>query len=205
MNHLAHAYLAGDTPESIIGNLSGDFVRGPVDDQFEFGVANGIRLHRHVDSFTDSHAIPRRSRKRFVGAQRRVAGIVVDVYYDHFLSRHWELFAAETLPVFCNRVYAVLRFHQATAPVNFRVFIPRFVEYDLLNSCITLEGVDRVIERLAIRWQQKPQLQSLLLRAGAEARNHCDGLQDDFLAFFPQLIREVDEFSRARQRVVQQN
>jgi len=199
MNHLAHAYLAGDTPESIIGNLSGDFVRGPVDEQFDFGVADGIRLHRHVDSFTDSHAIPRRSRKRFVGAQRRVAGIVVDVYYDYFLSRHWELYSDESFASFCSRVYAVLQIHQSLAPVHFRNFIPRFVAHDLLASCCTLNGVELVIDRLATRWQQKPELQNLLLRAGAEARSHCDEMQDDFLAFFPKLVREADEFRRARQ------
>ncbi len=197
MNHLAHAFLAGDTPESIVGNLAGDFFRGPVHGQFDPGVANGIRLHRHVDSFTDSHAIPKRSRKRFVGAQRRVAGIVVDVYYDHFLSLHWGLFSAETFPTFCSRVYAILQIHQSLAPVNFRNFIPRFVDYDLLASCCTLNGVERAIERLATRWEQKPELRILLLRAGAEARNHCDEMQDDFLAFFPELIREADEFSRA--------
>ncbi len=194
MNHLAHALLAADTPASIIGSLSGDFVRGRIEDQFDVGVGEGIRLHRMVDSFTDAHAMTQRSRKRFVGAQRRVAGIVVDVYYDHFLFQHWALFSDESFARFCRRVYATLQFHAAMAPVHFRDYIPRFIERDLLTSCCTLDGVDEVVGRLAERWQKKPELQRLLLRAGAEAENHYDAMQDDFLRFFPELVSEVAMF-----------
>ena len=200
MNHLAHAFLADNTAASVIGNLSGDFVRGPLDSQFQPDIAEGIRLHRKVDSFTDAHTMTRRSRKRFVGAQRRVAGVVVDVYYDHFLTEHWALFSDETFPAFCQRIYATLRIHQSLAPVHFKNFIPRFIEHDLLASCSTIDGVREVISRLARRWERKPELRGLLLRAGDDAYRHHESMQDDFLAFFPELIREVEEFSRAQQR-----
>ena len=198
MNHLAHAFLAADTPASIIGNLSGDFVRGPLDSQFEVDIADGIRLHRMVDSFTDAHAITKRSRKRFVGAQRRVAGIVVDVYFDHFLSQHWSMFSDESFDAFCDRIYSVLRIHQFLAPQHFRSYIPRFIERDLLASCFTLEGVVEVISRLATRWEQKPELRDLLLRAGDDGQRHLEPMQDDFLAFFPELVNEAAAFNLER-------
>ena len=203
MNHLAHAFLAADSAASIIGNLSGDFVRGPLDSQFDPDIADGIRLHRKVDSFTDAHAVTRRSRKRFVGAQRRVSGIVVDVYFDHFLWQQWSLFSDELFADFCQRIYSVLQIHQSIAPLHFKNYIPRFIEHDLLASCTTLEGVSEVIERLAYRWERKSELQQLLLRAGNEARNYCDEMQDDFLAFFPELIREAEAFNQQSQAMYQ--
>lgn len=51
MNYLAHLYLAPDDDESLLGNLMGDFVKGPLDGRFSPGIAAGIRLHRHIDSF----------------------------------------------------------------------------------------------------------------------------------------------------------
>ena len=195
MNHLAHAFLAGEAPAAVVGNLSGDFVRGPVDHRFEPGIAAGIRLHRHIDTFTDSHALTRRSRKRFLGGQRRVAGIVIDVYYDHLLFQHWDQYSDESFSSFCRRVYQTLTIHQSTAPDDFRNYIPWFVQRDLLASCATLDGVDRVIARLAERWQRKPELGRLLCRAGSDARDMIDDLQDDFLGFFPQLVRSVETFN----------
>ncbi len=55
MNHLAHLFLAGDSAESLIGNLSGDFVKGILGDRFSPGIREGIAQHRSIDAFTDSH------------------------------------------------------------------------------------------------------------------------------------------------------
>ena len=55
MNHLAHLFLAAPTAESLIGNLSGDFVKGAIGDRFPPGIAAGIAQHRRIDAFTDAH------------------------------------------------------------------------------------------------------------------------------------------------------
>ena len=199
MNHLAHALLAESTPESIIGNLSGDFVRGPVDSRLHQGVARGIRNHRHVDTYTDGHAITRRARKRFVGGQRRVAGIVLDVYFDHFLCRHWEAFSEESFSAFCHRIYTTLRIHQPLAPDRFRDFIPTFIQHDLLSSCYSIEGTLTVLERLGSRWVKKPELRRLLLRAGDDAQGDYAAIEQDFLEFFPDLLDTVSNFNQPGQ------
>ena len=60
MNYLAHLMLAGDQPESVIGAMLGDFVRGRQAEQY----SAGIRLHVRIDSFTDSHPIVAVSKAR---------------------------------------------------------------------------------------------------------------------------------------------
>src|SRR5579885_1141988 len=55
MNYLAHLFLARDDAESLIGNLAGDFVKGPLRDRFTPGIRDGIMQHRHIDAFTDTH------------------------------------------------------------------------------------------------------------------------------------------------------
>ena len=54
-------------------------------------------LHRRIDSFADTHPAFRRSRGRVSAARRRVAGIMVDMFYDHFLARHWGQFSGQRL------------------------------------------------------------------------------------------------------------
>ena len=86
MNYLAHLFLSDGTPESLIGNLLGDFVKGSIENIYSLKIIEGIYLHRKIDSFTDSHPIFRSS-KRLIGVdRRRFSGIMIDVFYDHFLA-----------------------------------------------------------------------------------------------------------------------
>ena len=62
MNFLAHAFLARDDIDLMIGSLMGDFVKGPLDGQYAPSITRGLILHRRVDTYTDSHALVVRSR-----------------------------------------------------------------------------------------------------------------------------------------------
>jgi acyl carrier protein phosphodiesterase len=56
MNYLAHLFLAEDNAESRIGNLLGDFVKGPLENyktRYSENILKGIRTHRKVDRFSD--------------------------------------------------------------------------------------------------------------------------------------------------------
>jgi acyl carrier protein phosphodiesterase len=87
MNYLAHLYLAGDSPESILGNLIGDFLKGTTVDSYSESIRKGIQLHKQVDRYTDLHDIVRKSKQLISPVNKRYAGIIVDVFYDHFLAK----------------------------------------------------------------------------------------------------------------------
>jgi len=53
-------------------------------------VERALAQHRAVDTFTDAHRSCARAR-RVAPPHRRFAGIVVDMYYDHYLARHWRV------------------------------------------------------------------------------------------------------------------
>ncbi len=57
MNYLAHLHIADHCQSSLLGNLLGDFVKGDPSAQFSPEIARGIRLHRLVDAYTDSHPV----------------------------------------------------------------------------------------------------------------------------------------------------
>ncbi|KAB7623706.1 ACP phosphodiesterase [Alkalilimnicola sp. S0819] len=183
MNYLAHLYLADDE-QSLIGHLLADFVRGRVENlDYPAGVLRGIRQHRAVDSYTDSHALVLRSRRRFSPGRRRYAGIIVDVCYDHFLARHWSRFAAAPLPRFCKDSYRVLRGARPWLPEPLPGVIARMSAHDWLGGYAELENVDRALHGIAARFRRPTPL------AGAidEISAHYTALEADFLGFFPQL------------------
>ena len=53
-------------------------------------IQTGILLHRHIDTYTDSHPIVRLSTKRLHEKYGHYSGVIVDILYDHFLAKNWE-------------------------------------------------------------------------------------------------------------------
>src|SRR3954464_15580437 len=88
MNYLAHLYLSAPTEDAWLGSLLGDFVKGPLDGRYSQHITSAIALHRKIDTFTDAHPVVLRSKSRISAARRRYAGIMIDMFYDHFLARN---------------------------------------------------------------------------------------------------------------------
>ncbi len=183
MNFLAHLHLARPEPISRLGNLLGDFVRGRPDERFSPEIWRGIMHHRHLDAFTDAHEAWRRSRRRLAPERVRFAGIVVDVFYDHFLSRHWERFVAdgEGLVDFIDQCHRDLRLAAPLAPEDARAVIARMERQGWLASYGELAGIDEAMRRISRR---SPRLGAM---AGAVADLERDyaGFEEDFLTFYP--------------------
>ncbi|GAL00009.1 acyl carrier protein phosphodiesterase [Nonlabens ulvanivorans] len=89
MNYLAHIYLSGNDTELRIGNFIADSVRGKDFTMFPERVAQGIILHRHIDTFTDSHPIVKLSKDLIRSEYGHWSSVIVDLYYDHFLAANW--------------------------------------------------------------------------------------------------------------------
>ncbi len=109
MNYLAHIYLAGDSEESLLGNIMGDFVKGSIGDGFHPEIEKGIRTHRKVDVFTDSHEIFRASKKLMSPERRRFAGVIIDLAFDHLLSKNWASYSDTDLEGFIRKTYTLAR------------------------------------------------------------------------------------------------
>lgn len=198
LNFLAHLHLGDGADEAFLaGSLAGDFVKGRLDGDIPHGLAEGIRLHRHIDSFTDGHPLTLRSRRRFSPERRRVAGIIVDVAYDHFLARHWSRFSPEPLTAFTHRAYAVLRRQQPDLPPRLCRLLPYMAEDDWLAGYAQLPRVRRTLDRIARRLSRPAALSG----AGIEIRAHYAGLERDFLAFYPRLRQFTRDWRAARRAI----
>ncbi|MFD2980371.1 ACP phosphodiesterase, partial [Klebsiella pneumoniae] len=85
--------LGGPAPQQLLGSLYGDFVKGSLEGRFAPALEAAIRLHRQIDSYTDRHPVVLAALARFPRERRRFAGIVLDVFFDHCLARHWGNYA----------------------------------------------------------------------------------------------------------------
>jgi acyl carrier protein phosphodiesterase len=191
MNYLAHLYLAEDSPESLLGSILGDFVKGAIGNRYPSKIKRGIELHRKIDAYTDSHPMTRASRNLYSPARRRFAGIIVDLCYDHFLYRHWTAFSDLILDRFISRVYDILITHRAMLPVRLKTIIPVMIREDWLGSYRDLSGVEKALSRLSARVTNGDRLPGAI----EEIKVHYRRLEANFLIFFPDLIHFVQHRS----------
>ena len=134
MNYLAHLHLGGPHPSDMLGSLYGDFVKGPLTGRWPANIEAGIRLHRQIDAFTDSHPVVLQAKQRFPSERRRYAGILIDLFFDHCLAMHWHKYADESLSIFTERVYQTLKQEETRLPGKLALIAPRMAAQDWLGS-----------------------------------------------------------------------
>ena len=190
MNYLAHLLLAEPTEDSRLGGLIGDFMRGCHIDDFSAGVRAGILRHRAIDRLTDSHPVFARSKARLPESLRRFAGVIADVFYDHFLAVSWGRWHAEQpLADFAQEVYAILERRHDELPPRLREALPWIVGEDWFSSYARTDHMDRVFAGMSSRVKRDNPLR----QAPAALHANYAELAADFAEFFPQLRAEVPE------------
>lgn len=189
MNYLGHLYLSPDTPDFLVGSLLGDFVKGAAVNDYTGDTRRGIELHRKVDQFTDHHDIFRQSVARISQGRRRYGGIMVDVFYDHFLAKHWLEFHSEPLADFAQRVYGILRERELELPETLQLIAPRLIAEDRFSSYQRLDGIDLVLKRLSLRIKRENPLHSAI----EELAQAYEGFEADFRQFLPEVKGFVNQ------------
>lgn len=124
MNFLAHLHLAGDDENLRLGGLLGDFVRGNAAlETFSPALQHGIRLHRHIDAFTDTLPAVVELRHHFHKPFRRFSGIIIDLGLDHELAGNWSDYSPLPLEQFDRDVRALLERNEAIVPAGLERFM----------------------------------------------------------------------------------
>jgi acyl carrier protein phosphodiesterase len=184
VNFLAHLFLSGDNPEILVGNLMGDFVKGKLDGQFPPGIERGILLHRKIDSFSGQNLHYLHSKHRLERSFGLYRGMLIDLFYDHFLAAHWEDYTDVPLSLFISEAWRVLCEHKEFLPDKLQRIMPLMFR-EWLPSYSDLGGIAAVLHRISCFRVKRANP----LGEGAKALSrHYGGLHEDFKKFFPELL-----------------
>jgi len=188
MNYLAHIYLSEPTLESRLGNFLGDFVKGEERLRLEPALQAGIARHMRIDDFTDHHPAVKASRKRIDTRYRYLAGVMIDVFYDHFLAVHWADYCDQPLDDFAAEVYQAFRSYKGYLPRMAHFVIGRMSSERRLESYREQRGMEETFARMTYRLSRP----EMLVGAAGQLTEHYAGLDADFCEFFPQLKAHVE-------------
>ncbi len=186
MNFLAHIYLSGDSKEILIGNFIGDYVKGKKITGYPEKVKQGIMLHRKIDSFTDTHAITRASKKVIVEKYGLYAGIVIDIFYDHFLSVNWDKYSKTPLREYIHDRYGMLDSGFTIFPAGVKSWFPYFIKSNWLETYTNFTGLNMVFKRMSYRTTLPDHGEY----AVNQLKENYDFLEEKFIIFFKE-IREM--------------
>lgn len=141
MNYLAHLYLSGKNEKILVGNFIGDYVKGNKFLQFPSAIRNGILMHRYIDTFTDNHPRFKEAKQPLLEDFGLYSGIVIDLFYDHFLALNWKKYSDIPLREFSKNVHAILLSHFVYLPARVQGFLPRLIQSRRLESYATQKGI----------------------------------------------------------------
>ncbi len=167
------------------GNFIADSIRGNQFKHYSAGIQQGIRLHREIDTFTDAHEIVRRSKRRLDKKYGLYGGIIIDIFYDHFLAKNWEHYSAIPLDVYVDSVYKLLNDQFKTLPEKTQYMLPFMIEYNWLYNYQFMEGMQRVLNGMNRRTQNKSQMHL----ATKDLQEHYQEFEEDFKEFFALLTK----------------
>lgn len=190
MNLVAHQLLSFNDKDLQIGNLLGDYIKGNKYLMFPDKIKIGILLHREIDSFTDSHEIVKKSASYFHSSQHKFSPIIIDVIYDYFLIKHWHLFSKIPFDIFKENCYQLFQNRYNNLPEKLQTKISYLIKYDWYNNYKTIDGVQKTLKGIGKQSKFDNNLDNII----PEFKINFNDLENDFLIFYPKLIKHCKTF-----------
>ena len=81
----------------------------------------------------------------------RYAGIVSDIFFDHFLASNWHEYSAFTLRQFSRHAHRVFLSNFALLPFRVKQFLPFLIQHKRLESYAQRETMFHVLEIMSRR------------------------------------------------------
>jgi acyl carrier protein phosphodiesterase len=187
MNFLAHIYLSGDNDLIKIGNFMADGIRGKQFLNYPLEVQKGIVLHRAIDTFTDAHPVFRQSTKKLHSRYHHYAGVIVDIFYDHFLAKNWVNYSDEDLGGYVAAFYQSLSDNTSILSEKTVMLMPYMIKQNWLVSYQTIEGIDKILTQMDSRTKNESKMRF----ASEELIKFYTEFEEDFTKFFEDLRAHV--------------
>ena len=187
MNWLAHICLSENNIEYQLGNLLADPLKGKSRPGASPQLKAGLKMHAHIDAFTDTHPQVLISKSR-LGPRGFHRGEDIDITYDYFLSVHWPRYAKRSLADFIDQFHLEAAIAASDYPKEVKYFIDRVIHSQLLSSHQTLSGLEAALSRIDRRLSARVLARESAAGYFPAVQAALPELEKDFLIFFPELI-----------------
>lgn len=140
-------------------------------------------MHRAIDTYTDQHPVVKQSISRLRADFHKYAGVVVDMYYDHYLSANWDEYSKIDLETFTKSRYSILNNFQSELPSRSARLLFYMEKQNWLLSYGTLDGMQQAFNGMSRRTTFVSNMENALVNLEAGYTE----FGNEFRQFFPDL------------------
>lgn len=160
-----------------------DGIRGRKFEDYPPEIQKGILLHRAIDTYTDAHPVFRKSTKRLHQRYHHYAGVIVDIYYDHFLAKNWNNYSDEDLEVYISRFYQSMHTHYDLLSEKAQNILPYMEKQNWLLNYQFIEGIQQILTQMDRRTNNKSNMRF----ATEELTSYYTDFENEFTIFFKEI------------------
>jgi acyl carrier protein phosphodiesterase len=195
MNWLAHIFLSEQNIDQQLGNYLADPLKGRTWDGASDDIVKGMKIHKIIDAYTDSHQIVYASKSR-LKERGRLKPVIVDITYDYLLTKNWDLFSQVSMQKFIETFYMQAQKRATSFPDHASQWVIHLIENDRLNKYHELSQLKEAFGRIDKRLSPKLLSKESAIEYFDIVCEQIDDLENDFLSFFPDLCHVVKENSQ---------
>lgn len=170
----------------MIGNFIADSVKGSTYKSYPEGIKRGILLHRAIDFYSDNHPVFLKSVERLRPGYRKYAGVIVDIFYDHFLAKNWKDYSVKPLDQYAGEVHSLMLKNVLLMPAKSLMFLKYAIRTNRLVSYGTMEGIEEVLYGMSRRTVFKSNMELAI----KDLKEMYPEFENEFRIFF----EEIKEF-----------
>ena len=187
MNWLAHLFLSEGNTDFQVGNILADPLKAKPWENSSENIKKGMKTHLLIDSFSDKDEHFKISKNR-LKEKGLLRGIVIDFTYDYLLTKNWDKFSTIELDKFKNEFYkSSLNQKYPDFPLQILNNIKnrKLLDFDCFNN------LEKALKRVDMRVSSRISKRDSAISYLPLIEKNIDGLEKDFLIFFPKLCNEV--------------
>ena len=166
--------------DSIHGNK---FIDYPIE------IKKGILLHRSIDSFTDMHPVYRQSKHRLHEKYGHYSGVIMDIFYDHFLAKNWKTYSDEKLEDYADNFYLLLKENHDLLTEKMKGILPYMIGRNWLVSYASIEGLEMILFQMDHRTKNRVAMHESIV----ELKQFYLQFDEEFCLFFEDLKQHCRE------------
>ncbi|MFM1771982.1 MAG: hypothetical protein RLZZ71_1124 [Bacteroidota bacterium] len=186
MNHLAHLYLSSDNEEEMVGQFIADAVKGNDFNAYTPNIRKGILLHRWVDSFTDTHELVKELRAEYRPKLGLYSGVLIDLVFDYFLAKDFQLHSGKELSEFQQFTFSVLNKYEEKFPERMKNYFFHMKDKEFMMKYAHPVGMAVIVRQMGMRSARG----EALIQAGDYFLDHVEAASKYFPSFFQDLQRD---------------
>jgi|TARA_B110000483_G_scaffold219259_1_gene273306 acyl carrier protein phosphodiesterase len=153
MNFLAHLVLSEGGDEVMAGNFFANQAKGNSWKKLPKKYAEGVILHRSIDSYVDNHQIIFDAKKRLSSKFGKFKGVLLDIYWDHFLADGFMNHCGKDRDKFVSYSLKVLKNNSDIFHSNGKNIIEHMEKQNWLNNYSHLDGIDNILCQMSKRFR----------------------------------------------------